>query len=74
MITIKGYQYKSSRPKRRDQNERVYGIYHNVTKAIETGKDSVLLISCGDTNASILSLLYRHFDFLVLPLENLIKE
>jgi hypothetical protein len=33
-----------------------------------------LLIASGDTNASILSLLERYFDFIVLPLENLIKE
>ena len=49
-------------------------IYHYVIKVIKKGKDSGLLITSGDTNASILSLFDRNFGFLVLPLENLIKE
>jgi hypothetical protein len=69
MITIKGHQYKS-RPRRGGLNGRMHDIYHYVIKV----KDSGLLITSGDTNASILSLFDRNFGFLVLPLENLIKE
>jgi hypothetical protein len=73
MKTIKGHQYKS-RPKRGDLNGRMHDIYHYVIKVIKKDKDSVLLITSGDTNTSILSLFDRNFGFLVLPLENLIKE
>jgi hypothetical protein len=72
MITIKGLHTRAGLKGTSEWANARY--YHYITKVIKKGKDSTLLITSGNTNASILSLFDRYFGFLVLPLENLIKE